>query len=146
MRRSVSGEHHGKRRSTALSIHIGPNPDGPAVLLDQLLADTQPKAGSDRALGREERVEDMLRRSQYHAVPVVRHSDPDAGSPIGWINRGRSTQNNPAILTNRIQAICKQVCHHLPQLPCDSHYPKQVIALLLDPGSVSSNLRLKQID
>jgi hypothetical protein len=36
--RSVFGEHNGKRRSSALSIHIGPDPDRTAVLIDELLA------------------------------------------------------------------------------------------------------------
>src|ERR1039458_9085160 len=60
MQHRISGQHHGKCRSTSLSLHIGTNPDGPAVLLDQLLADPQPKAGSDRAFGREERIEDKI--------------------------------------------------------------------------------------
>jgi hypothetical protein len=36
--RSVFGEHNGKRRSSALCIHIGPDPDRTAVLIDELLA------------------------------------------------------------------------------------------------------------
>lgn len=36
--RSAFGEQNGKRRSSALPIHMGPDPDRTAILIDELFA------------------------------------------------------------------------------------------------------------
>lgn len=56
-RHSFSRENNRKRSTSTLSLRIGPNLDRTAILLNKLLADPQPKAGTDRPLRREERIE-----------------------------------------------------------------------------------------
>jgi hypothetical protein len=54
-------------------------------------------------------------------VPTVGHCYPDASSTIVWINGSGSTQNNPAVMANRIKAVREQIRQHLPQFSGHAH-------------------------
>jgi hypothetical protein len=109
-----------------------------------LLAHPKPEPCSNRSFCGEERLEDLLHRGRFHAMPRVGDGYPDASSPIVRMKISRGTQDDPAVRANCMQTVHKQIREHLAQLAEDSNHLWLSIASMVNGGSAGLDLRLEE--
>jgi hypothetical protein len=94
------------------------------VLVDNLLAHPEAKAGADRTFGREERLEDMLPRAGANAFPVVSYCYPDpAMAVVKGCARGHP-QLDRAVRIDSVQTVGQEI--GLKTVPISSQFSRAV--------------------